>query len=372
MRRRLLLAATALPLALGVVTVVVPGCGSDEAPIDDLCNWIKDPDNCYRALHDETRTRCGAIFDAASAADPPASQPKGSFLLREALDICVLEDGGQVSFDQLPPLEAFPVTALAFTRLDARSEPCAQVVYKNDHNISLTLFPCTDNAEDVIPVCSDSLTGNGSNSGVGRDPVSVVGGTITLASEEGRDIFNTTCPPDSEGEVKTYRFNQNETGKCESYTDFLPHAEIDSDPGRTVPPWIPDDQLAEYVGWIRFRLFYPPQGDGDIEGSDPDIIQYFNCNIPPQNPCSNAIKDFFETDVDCGGPGAGQIAVDGPPGSTIARACERCELDQICECNFDCKQGLCVLDSLTGFNKCTDEADLEPGTIGIVTCEAGN
>jgi len=371
MRRRLLLAVTALPLAIGVAAVVIPGCGSDEAPIDDLCNWIKDPDNCYRALHDETRTRCGAAWPQPDVADVKNTEPRGTFLLRDALDVCVLANGGQVKFDQLPPLEAFPVTALSFTRLDARSEPCAQVVYTNDHNISLTLFPCTDNAEDVIPVCSDNLSGEGSSSGVGRDPVAVVGGAITLASEEGRDIFNATCPPDSEGEVKTYRFNQNETSKCEGYTAFLPHAEIDSDPGRTVPPWIPNEELLEYVGWVRFRLFYPPQGEGDIEGRDPDIIQYFNCNIPPQNPCENGIKDYFETDADCGGPLGGQPAVDGPPGTMIVRACERCEVGQICECNDDCKESVCVLDGLTGFNKCVGPDD--PGAINNIACvPAGN
>ncbi|MCC6557028.1 MAG: hypothetical protein IT372_29095 [Polyangiaceae bacterium] len=365
MRRRLLLAATATPLVLGVIAVIIPGCGSDEPPIDDICTWIEDPANCYRALHDEARTRCGEAFDPATTpADAKDTEPKGSFLRRDALDVCVLENGGQVKFDMLPPLEAFPVTALEFTRLDGRSEPCVKISYTNRFNVTLTVLPCTQNPDDAIPVCKDDLTGQDTPYGHARSDEEVVGGTFSVVSEEGRDIFNATCPPNSDGEVKTYRFNQNETIKCDGFDQFLPHAEIDSDPGGTVPPWEPD--VSPWVGWVRFRLFYPPVADvTEIKGQPADIVQYFNCRIPPQDPCDDGIKNFFETDTDCGGPAVGEPAVGVPDGATIQRSCERCEIGQICQCHSDCKEGGCIYDGATGFFKCTDGGSpSDPGCPG--------
>jgi hypothetical protein len=371
MRRRLLLAATALPLSIATVlaaSAAAPGCGSDEPPIDDVCDWIRDPANCYRTLHDETQTRCGATFDDLAASDVKNSEPKGSFLQRDALDVCVLENGGQVQFDQLPTLDQFPVTSLAFTRLDRRSEPCAQITYKNDANISVTLFPCTNTPQDVFPVCFDNLTGTDSVSGYGRDHEAVVGGAYSSASEEGRDIYNVTCPANADGEVKTYRFNLYESGKCTGYTQYLPHVEIDSDPGGTPPPWTTADELEQYVGWVRFRLNYPSLGTEPlVEGGDPDVIQYFNCTIPPQNPCDDGIKDFFESDVDCGGPPGGVPAPE-VPGEIVQFSCDRCEIGQICGCTADCKEGLCVLDGVTGFNKCTNEDDIPANAMIQNTC----
>lgn len=353
MRRRLLLAATAFPLALGVTALVAPGCGSDEPPIDDVCSWIQDPANCYRGLYDEVQTRCGATFNPDTPlGEREQTEPKGRFLRRDALDLCVLENGGQVKFDSLPPLDEFPVTSMAFTRIDARSEPCAKVTYTNTFNLSVTLFPCSQDENDLAPVCLDSLTGTESVSGAGRDPNTVIGGSFSVASEEGRDIFNATCPQDAEGNVKTYRFNRYEADKCEGYSQHFPSAEIESDPGGTVPPW--EEDLKPYEGWVRFRLHHPPYAAaGDIKGKPAIVLQYFDCTIPPQDPCDDGIKNFYETDTDCGGPTPGGVPPGTPEAPPAIRSCERCEIGQICASNSDCKEGVCVFDSFTGFNKCT-------------------
>lgn len=363
-RRPLFLAAAALPIALGAAAVLAPGCGSGE-DLDDICGWLRDPTSCYRQLHDETRTRCGEPFVATGSpgsAALKASGPVGRFVERGSLDTCVLDGGGQVTFESIPPVEEFPVKALQATRLDTRNEPCATLGVTSEFNFSVQLHPCSQDPEDEPPVCLDAIDGMSSDSGQGRDPNTVVGGTFSVTTEEGRDIYLTTCPDGT-----SFRFNRFESAKCEGFDQLLPRAEIDSDPGGTALPWEDEEP---YIGWIRLRLYYPPV-EGELEGAAPEPIQYFNCVIPAQSPCDDGIKNFFETDVDCGGPVAGE-AIPDLDGLPMLRPCERCEGGLICEDNADCKSGSCVLNLETGFNECADEGGGTGGSGGAGGAGGGN
>ncbi|WP_156338604.1 hypothetical protein [Chondromyces crocatus] len=346
-----MLAVVSLPLALATAAVFVPGCGSSEE-LNDICGWLRDPQNCYRNLFDDVRTRCGAVFDEASAADVKNSGPVGRFVQRSTLDTCVLQDpvsgqvAGQVQFDTTPAFEQFPLTTLQVTRLDARSEPCSSIVVTSPYTFSIDFRPCTEDPTDIPPVCQDALDGAGSVSGVGRDPEAVTGGAFSIVQQEGRAIYTTTCPS---GEA--FRFNRLESAKCDGYERLLPRAEIDSYAGATAAPWETD--TAPFDGWIRLRLTYPPY-EGDLEGAEPTVIQYFNCAIPFQNPCADGLKNFFETDVDCGGPRTGESPASSG-GREIRRECPRCESGQICADDSDClAPATCVTDPASGFLRCTD------------------
>ena len=113
MRLRLAFALTALPIAIGSYLVA---CQSEQE-IEDLCGWLGDPNNCYRALSQDIGAQCGVTVDPATTppADPNNPSPRhGTFLKRDKLDLCVLDATGQVIFD--PPLDItqFPVTTASF------------------------------------------------------------------------------------------------------------------------------------------------------------------------------------------------------------------------------------------------------------------
>ncbi|EYF03446.1 Hypothetical protein CAP_5553 [Chondromyces apiculatus DSM 436] len=332
--------------------MLTPGCSSSN-DLSDICGWLRDPQGCYRTLFDDVRTRCGAVYDDASAADEEFSPPRGRFVTRNTLDTCVLthpdtgEVTGQVRFDTAPALTEFPLQGLQVTRLDARNEPCSSMTITSAFNFSLKFYPCTEDPSDDPPVCKDAFSGETSLSGVGKDPNAVVGGEFSVTTEEGRDIYLTTCP-----DGQQYRFNRFESVKCDGYDQLLPHAEIDSDAGGTAPPWIED--IKPYEGWIRLRLTYPPY-EGELQGAEPTVIQYVNCTIPFQDPCFDGMKNYYETDLDCGGPFVGESPNNQPGAPPVARACPRCDTGMICETDDDCdtSEGVqCLDDPTSGFKRC--------------------
>lgn len=349
-RRPVFLAAVALPISIGAAAAALaPGCGSDEQ-LDDICGFLRDPDNCYREFFDEVRTRCGDTFTAVTAEEIENSGPKGTFLAADALDLCVLSDPdtgavrGQVVIDSSPTLDQFPLTKISFQRLDARSETCGAMSATSQYNFGVSINACNQDATDVIPVCKDAFDGSGSVSGEGRDPDAVTGGAFSVAAEEGRDVYLTTCPSGD-----SFRFNRFEQVKCDGYEQLMPSAELDSFPSRLIPPW--EDDTKTYEGWIRFRVHYPPY-EGDLENAEPVTVQYFNCTIPPQDPCQDGIKDFYETDVDCGGPTLALPTPSQPGAPAAVRFCDRCGDGQICQSNEDCESGICSANPTTGFMEC--------------------
>src|SRR5512144_1128603 len=115
MRRRFFYAALAAPLAVAALTSYgCSGCGGEQ-PIESICRWIADPENCYHEFREDAvdgngnpscvlpgtqtevdQTRSSVIAEQLGA-------PNGAFLKRETLDVCFIASGGQVVFD--PPID---------------------------------------------------------------------------------------------------------------------------------------------------------------------------------------------------------------------------------------------------------------------------
>ncbi|UQA55627.1 hypothetical protein [Polyangium aurulentum] len=359
MRLRLALALSAFPVALASYLV---GCSS-ELPIEDLCGWIGDENNCYRKFAEQIGSTCGTPGQN--------SAKKGYFYTRDKLDVCVLESGGQVVFD--PPLEIgqFPVTTASFAFLDDQANVCGGAAIAPDGALAITI-------SSVPPVpdggtCEKVESGGGGAGGAGgtggtggaggggtggAPPGSVVcGGTFSAKPVTERELFDTTCPS---GE--THHFNRLQLSKCPEYDQLLPRAELESNPGSI-----------GIDGFVRFRIYYPPTTDSGTPPKDPkkpladlnpNVVEYFNCVIPgAAATCSNGVQDGNEADIDCG-----------------ALCPTKCIVGQRCQINLDCRSQVCGL--VGGFRQCLanpnctnmmkdpDEGDEDCGAICDKLCEA--
>jgi hypothetical protein len=271
------------------------GCDSP-TQFDDFCGFLRDPQNCYREFFIDVGARCGAGEGVRT----------GEFLARDKLDLCVLEEGGQVIFDpaidltQPPPNNEAPLK-VKIINVDATE--CGVVEFRAKYDFSVTI-----NAEPVPP---------------NTDPDDlpeefIVGGTFDVEGGKASDILTVTCPSQDlfVGATDTYTFNRLQLADCEELQPVAPQAELEFNPGGV-----------EVNGVIRLFVFYPPL-DGALENASPVPINYYECIIPAAAPpCLNGIKDGAETDVDCGGS-----------------FCEaRCLESQGCITNADCANDQCVL-----------------------------
>src|SRR5690606_11691250 len=104
---------------------------------------------------------------------------------------------------------------------------------------------------------------------------------------------------------------------------------LDSAPGSP-----PTSTGAGTPGFVRLRVFYPPEGDPTEHGATQRVVQYFNCSIPPPpHPCQDMARNGGETDVDCGG------------------SCStKCAEGQGCNVAADCVSNNCGLNG--GFQQC--------------------
>lgn len=298
--RRVFVFAAFLPTALFLANA----CGDDapdEPPIQDLCGWVGDPENCYRAFAEDVGIRCGA-FGAGSA-------PRGGFKTRDALDVCILSvqngaeyEGGQVVFEPALDLAALPPATQSFKFIKNDGTTCGTARFVEKYDFAVNITP------DPVP-----------EEGTNQDLVE--GGEYDQTGLEGRDVMDVTCPSGSE-----YYFDRLQVTKCRQYEEILPHAEMDINPGSVGLP-----------GVVRFRVFYPPI-EGALEDAAPYQVEYFECIIPPPpDPCEDAVQNGTETDVDCGGP-------DCP---------RKCDDDQKCQSDQDCRDGLtCRL--IEGLKKCKE------------------
>ncbi|MGK4003690.1 hypothetical protein WMF31_13755 [Sorangium sp. So ce1036] len=319
MRRHVLLAACACPILAATAAATVPGCGEE---FEDICAFLEDPNSCYATYHRDIGARCGAQGDGDA--------PKGTFASREALDVCFLNEGGQVVFDPPLDLAAFPPKSLSFKRLDALAQECGSFTFSGEYSYSVTIHPCGETEEDTaadagpLPLCAD---GSGAGEGIAR----VSGGTVTVTTPEGRDTLDVSC-----ADGTTHHFNRIDAErKCVERTPLLPRAVLEASAGNQPPPDagpVPPDTFA---GSISFRVHYPPSAGSGAAG---DVVTYFTCQIPPPAAiCFNGEKDGLETDIDCGGT-----------------LCEkRCGKGQSCAQDSDC-DGLSCLPDTSGFRKCTD------------------
>lgn len=293
--------------------LAVHGCGSDEPPLENLCGWLGDPENCYRTFFEGNGARCGSLGRGTA--------PKGAFLSRDALDICVLTQGGQVLFDPPLDLKSFPLKTASFKFVNPDGTSCGSAYFGGTYSLAVALEPFPP----------DGGTGAGGGAPVGP---TVPGGTFSITNPAGRQTLDVACPSGS-----AYHFDLLQTSKCEEYAALVPRAELESNAGGITP----------IEGFVRFRVYYPPT-DVPLENAQPVVVEYFDCSIPPAPvPCANGVKDGAETDIDCGGS---QPDADGG-----GLACPRCPDDSSCIIAGDCVSGVCAPNKV-GIKKC------QPGGAG--------
>jgi hypothetical protein len=368
----------ALPLALVLVPLVAHGC-SDEAAFESVCDWVADPDNCYREF------RAGMLADAAGPSalvpgctfsgtqptpvddrvHPPAGVSNGTFQARPMLATCVIDSGGSVTFDPPINLAAYPPSVLStpitytMTLADAFGVTCGAATYTSPHGFSISIAAPTGagggsgGGGSLMPADAGS---GGSDGGFLATPTF---GTYTQTIASGRDAFDVTCPS---GE--THHFNLNESGDsvqlaaaetsaCPGYEDLIPSASLEIDPGGVGRPGAVS--FAIVYPDVAASAVYPPfQASAEADASfnpdaksvpPPETVVYFNCAIPAAAPqCTDGMKDGAETDVDCGGP-----SVNGCPA--------RCVGGQACNCNDDCAADLCFVDPMNGMRRCYEPTD---------------
>lgn len=287
--RRVLVFAAFLPTALFLANA----CGDDapdEPPIQDLCGWVGDPENCYRAFAADVGIRCGSFGEGTA--------PRGSFKTRDALDVCILSvqngaeyEGGQVIFEPPLDLTTLPPETQGFTFIKNDGTTCGTARFVNKYDFGIEITP------DPVP-----------EGGTNEDLVD--GGEFDMTGVEGRDVLDVACPSGSE-----YFFARPQITKCRQYEEILPHAEMDINPGAVGLP-----------GVVRFRVFYPPI-EGALEDAAPYQVEYFECIIPPPpDPCEDGAQNGTETDIDCGGPDC----------ATKCLEDQKCQSAQDCTDGFEC------------------------------------
>jgi hypothetical protein len=400
MRRRLiLLAVAALPVAL---TAVAHGCSS-EPPFESVCDWMNDPNNCYREFHQDllavssptnpdnpngdcrTYDPSGPVSQIPTEASEAApGTPNGTFAMRAMLDTCTLNEGGQVKFNPAidltmypPPLLAPPIT-YAISLVNPDGNECGNLTYTSPHGFSITIDPPPDAGSTAM---GDASVGDGavvalSDAGVFDDPDGespVTNGTYTQVIAPGRDAFDVTCPT---GE--SHHFNLDEvdgigvttadggsTSQCPALINVVPSASLQIFLGGTDTPgavslaitWPPDPtSTTAYVPDNNFA-------GAPLVANSPTV--YFNCTIPAAaETCADGVKDGFETDTDCGGP-------QGPTEQPCGSCPVRCEVNQQCLCDADCDEAsglFCIVAAGTGMRQCVVPDGGVDANIHFPTC----
>ena len=313
MLRRVL--ATLLLAVPTTVLCVLPGCGDEPLP-QDMCNWLRDTNNCYARFTNDVTTMCG--YDFVAGNDPVASAT-GYFAARDDLSICIKDDparpniAGQIVFDPALDLTTFPLESVGFIALDWQQNECGSFMMTNEQTYTVTIN------EVLQAEATEAQTPDG-------NPLDddIVGGTFTSTHDPGRDRLDVACP----GGTENHNFNTLLLTKCPEVQNFQPRAIVESSPG------LPETSANPATpGYVRFRVEYPP-----VDTSDPNapkrVVEYFNCLIPPPPPpCQDGVKNNTESDIDCGG------------------SCPaKCAEGQSCISNDDCTSGNCSLNG--GFRQC--------------------
>jgi hypothetical protein len=360
MRRRHRFAAAALAVAAPLVgALAVHGCSGDP-DFESVCLWVADPNNCFRKFlidQESVQDTCKPLGapTQVNLATGDNGVSNGSFLSREALDVCYISGGGTVVFDPPLDLTQFPAPILALpttykmtiTRPDGVE--CGNTSYTSPHGFSVTINDPNAGA------------GGGTTTGAGGGLVTTIVdggdggpgtpyGTYTQVIPAGGDAFTVTCPS---GEA--HRFNLYEVegeritddgglrSSCPSVDGLVPKAALVVNPGGV-----------NVAGAVSFAIYWPPVGTGttypnsvdatlDPLGTpiNPDPIIYFNCAVGAQpEVCANGTKDGAETDVDCGG-------------TEVRTGCPaRCGDGQACVVDCDCADGM-ICGVKSGVKACT-------------------
>jgi hypothetical protein len=281
LRRAIACAALLSPLA---VAIIVQGCGDTPLP-EDICNWLKDSNNCYSRLANDIGSVCG--YDYVAGNDPLASAT-GFFQDRDDLTQCILDQGGQVILDPPPTFDMFPLETVSFSALDFFGVECGVFTMANQASFSVTI-----NGVDATD--AGTIT-NPDGSALTDD---ITGGTFSVTTTPTTDQIDVSCP----GGNETHNFDTNLLSKCAEVAPLQPFAIVESSPGSPETP-----SSAGLAGYIRFRVQYPPV-DPAAANAQPRVVEYFNCSIPaPPPPCQDGTQNGDETDVDCGGSCATKCA----------------------------------------------------------------
>jgi hypothetical protein len=333
LRRRIVAAVVLVPLG---IAGVIYGCGSGEPPIEDLCGWLSNPQNCYRQFAEDVGTQCIAPDGGNVGSFGPAVPGMPTMLAT-----CVLNGGGAVTFN--PPLDptTFPLgttnlgagggggggptpTMVAFSLTDEFGNECVAGTFSNSYSFSITYDGQPDGG---TPVCPE----NDAGAPLSTDPANCApfnGGTYSEVTQPGRNTLDTTCPvadtypldanPDvsdaaAPEETTTHHFDSLFVTDCPYYSAILPQAILTTNAGAPAPP---DGTTPGVAGSVSFAVYYPPGAKANGEypsppdysptaspGIEPTTVTYFTCTVPAALPlCEDGIRDGEETDIDCGGP----------------------------------------------------------------------
>lgn len=299
---------------IAAVAASAPGCGTEE--FENICAFLNEPSSCYHTFQTETDAQCWTPGEG--------NGPKGNFVGRDKLDVCFLDEG-QIIFD--PPLDIaeFPPKSIAFKRLDRQAEECGAATFSGEFSYSVTVAAPCSNLDTSVPECADA----------GADGTAKASRTLALSTPEGRDTLDVSC-----ADGTSHHFNRLDIQECakEDQEKLLPRAVLEANPGSQPPPDADPAMTGQHAGFIRLRVYYPQSGATvqDKVIADPEVVEYFDCTIPPPPPlCANGQKDGLETDVDCGG--------------TLCST--KCDEGQFCAREADCTSNKCERDT-DGFFKC--------------------
>lgn len=336
--RRLAFVAFAFILPVPVALLAY-GCDAKAPTIEDFCGFLRNPDNCYSTLIQDVGARCGTPGNADPAAMSkdwaPPGTVQGYFIKRDKLDMCILNKGGAIVFEESLDLETFPLSGVAFAVKDAVGQVCGELAFTGEYsfNISVAATLSEDGGvqSDAGPECEKSDGGKEESPDATDNPggsSTICGGNFVAISSEGKFI-DTVCGKEEHHFISS----QLELEACSQQKNLLPKYQLETVAGGVDQP-----------GYVRLRVFYPNLGQGSGSTAESFVVTYFDCVIPPAlKGCCNGEKDGAETDKDCGGPTKDVIG----PG-----ACNRCQAAQGCLSSSDCAPGgVCMVDP-NGITKC--------------------
>jgi hypothetical protein len=339
------------------VALLAYGCDAKAPTIQDFCGFLGSPDNCYLTLVRDMGARCGTPGSADPATPSgewaPNDTVQGYFVKRDKLDMCILNKGGAIVFEESLDLEAFPLSGITFTVKDAVGQVCGAFSFTSEYNFSINVSAATAEDGGVLsdagPECAKSDGGEKSPDATdnpGGDPA-ICGGNFISMTSEGKFV-DTTCAKEEHHFISS----QLEQEACAKQKELLPRYQLETVAGGVFVP-----------GHVRLRVFYPElgqgsnDGEGAPDGNAPDggadsfAVTYFDCVIPPAlKGCCNGEKDGSETDKDCGGPTKDAIG---------AGACNRCQEGQGCISKSDCLVGAACIVDMNGITKCGDGGTAE-------------
>jgi hypothetical protein len=323
--RRLSFVAFACILPLPVA-VLAYGCGAKAPAIQDFCGFLRNEDNCYLTLLNDASSRCGTVDPAAKEGAKLIDWKArtGSFIARDKLDLCILDEpGGSIAFEEALDLAAFPPTRLGFTVKDAKGSDCGTFAFNSAYDFAITIAPADPDTGDVLTVAAEECApadGNTDDFPGTDDPggKEICGGDFISTSPEG-DFIDTTCAKEEHHFISS----QLEQPACANQKALLPRYEIDAAPGGI-----------DAEGHIAIRVFYPVANQDQTGASITSFsVGYFNCKIPAApKACCNGAQDGTETGVDCGGNGG----------------CDPCLAGQGCIGDGDCDNNDCIVEATTG------------------------